>query len=94
MNIFQDVLSLIKTEEGQKALPLLANAITNIAGNPTAVNAAAQGGAFLAQLITAEIAIGQDALKLVASDVTSVATQAQSAPKPVVQAVAGAGVSK
>lgn len=82
MNIFQDVANLIKTEEGQKALPLLATAITNISTNPTLINAQAQGGAFLAQLIAAEIGIGQDALKLVATDVTAVAaTQAAPAAK-------------
>lgn len=73
MNIFQDVLSLIKTEEGQKALPMLATAITNVAGNPTILNAQAQAGLFLAGLITAEIGIGQDALKKVAADVTAAA---------------------
>ena len=73
MNIFQDVATLIKTEEGQKALPLLATALTNVAGNPTLLNLQAQGGTFLAQIIAAEIAIGQDSLKLVASDVTALA---------------------
>ena len=37
MNIFQDVANLIKTEEGQKALPLLATALTNVASNPTLI---------------------------------------------------------
>lgn len=73
MNIFQDVLNLIKTEEGQKAVPLLANALTNVAGNPTAVNVTAQAGQFLAGLIVAEIGIGQDVLKKIASDVSQVA---------------------
>lgn len=80
MNIFQDVATLIKTEEGQKALPLLATALTNVAGNPTLLNLQAQGGTFLAQLISAEIAIGQDSLKLVASDVTALAAAKAVAP--------------
>jgi hypothetical protein len=80
MNIFQDVATLIKTEEGQKALPLLATAITNVAANPTLINAEAQGGSFLAQLIAQEIGIGQDVLKLVASDVTALAAANAATP--------------
>lgn len=83
MNIFQDIANLIKTEEGQKALPLLATAVTNVANNPNLVNLQVQGGVFLAQIIAAEIAIGQDALKLVANDLTGLAAQAATpAAKP------------
>lgn len=81
MNFFQNIATLIKTEEGQKALPLLATAITNVAANPTLVNAQAQGGSFLAQLIAAEIGIGQDVLKAVAGDVTALAA-ASAVPAP------------
>ena len=79
MNIFQDLLTLIKTEEGQKALPILASSLTNLAGNPTAANLVAQGAASLSAVIAAEISIGQDALKKLAADVSAVAA-AQVAP--------------
>ena len=84
MNIFKDVLTLINTEEGQKALPILANALTGIAGNPTAINATAQGASALSQLINAEISIGQDALKAIASDVSAIAAHAASTAAPAV----------
>jgi hypothetical protein len=83
MNIFKDIFNLIKTEEGQKALPLVANAVTSVAANPTLVNAQAQGGLLLAQLISAEIGIGQDALKAIAADITASAVAASTAPAPV-----------
>lgn len=79
VNIFKDLGNLIKTEEGQKALPLLATALTSIASNPTLLNLQAQGGSFLAQLIASEIGIGQDSLKLIATDITALAAQ-QAAP--------------
>lgn len=88
MNIFQDIAKLIKTEEGQKALPLLATAVTNIANNPNLVNLQAQGGVFLAQVIAAEISIGQDALKLVAGDLTALASQVANPPPVAVPAAA------
>lgn len=84
MNIFKDIFNLIKTEEGQKALPLVATAVTSVAANPTLVNAQAQGGLLLAQLISAEIGIGQDALKAIAADITASAVAVASpAPAPV-----------
>lgn len=84
MNIFQDLLTLIKTEEGQKALPILASSLTNLAGNPTAANLVAQGAASLSAVIAAEISIGQDALKKLAADVSAVAAAQVQAPAPTV----------
>lgn len=79
MNIFSDIANLIKTEEGQKMLPLIATAITNVAGNPTVINAVAEGESVLTQTIAQQIAIGQDALKELALDITTLAAQ-QTAP--------------
>lgn len=94
MNILKDLAALIKTEEGQKALPILATAVTNVAANPTLINLEAQGGSFLAQLIAAEIAIGQDSLKAIAVDVTALAAQNAAAPVPTVVAAAAAAAAK
>jgi hypothetical protein len=89
MNIFKDIATLIKTEEGQKALPLVATAVTNLSTNPTLLNLQAQGGLFLAGLINAEVGIGQDVLKAIAADVTAISA-AEAAPAATTAAPAAA----
>lgn len=80
MNIFKDIATLIQTEEGKKALPIIAAAVNNIANNPTAINAVAQGESALTQILAAEIGIGQDALKTIATDITTLANETAAAP--------------
>jgi len=79
---FDAVVTLVKSEEEQKLLPLLATALQNIASNPTLVNASAQGTLLLAEVISTQTGIAQDALKALANSVSNAAVAAVPAKTP------------
>jgi hypothetical protein len=61
--VFKELLAAAKADEGKTLLPLIANAATSLAGNPTAQNGVAQGAKLLADAVAAQPNIGQDILK-------------------------------
>lgn len=73
---FDAVVALVKSEEEKAVLPQLATALTNIASNPTLVNAVAQGNLLLTEVISDQTKIAQDALKQLAESVSNAAVAA------------------
>lgn len=79
---FDAVVALVKSEEEKALLPQLATALTNVAANPTLVNAVAQGNLLLTEVIADQSKIGQDALKQLAESVSNAAVAAVPAKAP------------
>jgi hypothetical protein len=80
--IFKELLTAAKNDAEAILLPLVGNAATSIAANPTEVNAASAGLNLLAGAIAAGPTVGQEILQALASEVNaSVAAAIAKIPK-------------
>jgi hypothetical protein len=80
--ILTQLIAIVKADAAKSALPLLATFFTSIAGNPTAINIAAQLAKLEVGLLAALPGIEQDVLKEVAAIVSAEAQAALGGAPP------------
>lgn len=81
--IFSSLVTSAKLDAERELLPLLANAATNLAANPSALNAAAVGSQLMVDAIAKFPTLEQNLLKDLATEINAQVQAALAAtPKP------------